>query len=112
MGANAALRGTFTVDVNADCYDDGSAVNSGYCVVSRRSGGLSKRMAVATQAGLAEMSAIAGLSAIEMYAPVPGSEKRALPQNANSGAPQAPLYRHTGVQRPRIPHAPSGEEGA
>ena len=69
MGANAALRATFVVDVNASCWDDGSAVNAGHCVVSRRSSsGLSKRVvAVAGQAALAEMSAIAGLSALEMY---------------------------------------------
>lgn len=67
MGANAALRASFVVDVNASCYDDGSTVNAGYCVVSKRGEGLSKRYAVATQAGLAEMSAIAGLSALEMY---------------------------------------------
>jgi hypothetical protein len=64
MGANAALRSSFTVDVNADCSDDGSTFNAGHCVVSKR--GLSKRFAVATQAGLAEMAAIAGLSALEM----------------------------------------------
>jgi len=68
MGANAALRATFVVDVNASCWDDGSAVNAGHCVVSRRSiNGLSKRVvAVAGQAALAELSAIAGLSALEM----------------------------------------------
>ena len=64
MGANAALRATFVVSVNADCWNDGSAVNSGHCVVSRRD--LGKRSAVATQAGLAEMSAVAGLSALQM----------------------------------------------
>lgn len=68
MGANAALRAEFTVSVNADCWDDGSAVNAGHCVVSRHTSGLSKRVAaVAGQAGLAEMSAVAGLSALEMY---------------------------------------------
>lgn len=64
MGANAALRATFKYDVNAECWDDGSAVNAGHCVVSRRD--LDKRAAVANQAGLAQMSAIAGLSALEM----------------------------------------------
>ncbi len=68
MGANAALRGEFTVSVNADCWDDGSTVNAGHCVVSRQTDGLSKRVnAVAGKNGLAEMSAIAGLSALEMY---------------------------------------------
>lgn len=64
MGAVAALRTSFKYDVNADCYDDGSAVNAGHCVVYKRS--LEKRFAVASQAGLATMSAIAGLSALEM----------------------------------------------
>lgn len=74
MGANAALRAEFTVKVNADCWDDGSAVNAGHCVVSRQTNGLSKRVAaVAGQAGLAEMSAVAGLSALEMYVLVPTS---------------------------------------
>lgn len=66
MGANAALRAAFTVSVNASCYNDGSAINSGHCVVSRQENGLQKRFAVASKAGLAEMSAIAGLSALEM----------------------------------------------
>ncbi|KAB5518882.1 hypothetical protein GE09DRAFT_1230330 [Coniochaeta sp. 2T2.1] len=66
MGANAALRATFTVNVNADCWDDGSAVNAGHCIVSRSFSGLSKRYAVAGKGGLAQMSAVAGLSALEM----------------------------------------------
>jgi hypothetical protein len=66
MGANAALRATFTYNVEADCWDDGSAVNAGHCVVSRGDSGLNKRFAVAGAAGLAEMSAVAGLSALEM----------------------------------------------
>jgi hypothetical protein len=66
MGANAALRASFVVDVDASCYDDGSTINAGYCVVSKRGGGLSKRYAVATQTGLAEISAVAGLSALQM----------------------------------------------
>jgi len=65
MGANAALRGTFVVSVTADCWDDGSAINAGHCVVSRRSA-LTKRAAVAGKGALAEMSAIAGLSALMM----------------------------------------------
>jgi hypothetical protein len=64
MGANAALRASFVVSVTADCWNDGSIVNSGHCIVERR--GLEKRAAVANQAGLAKMSAIAGLSALEM----------------------------------------------
>ena len=65
MGANAANRASFTVSVNADCYSTGAALNSGKCVVSKRD--LEKRAAVATAAGLASMSAIAGLSALVMY---------------------------------------------
>ena len=63
MGANAALRATFVTPVSADCWDDGSTVNAGHCIVSRS---LGKRAAVATQAGLAELSAVAGLSALMM----------------------------------------------
>jgi hypothetical protein len=80
MGANAALRATFTVNVDADCWDDGSAVNAGHCVVSRQTDGLSKRFAVAGQAGLAEMSAIAGLSALEMYVSAPPSVEVQCPE--------------------------------
>ncbi|KAK3940435.1 hypothetical protein QBC46DRAFT_385378 [Diplogelasinospora grovesii] len=65
MGANAALRASFVYDVTVDgCYNDGSAVSSNHCIVSRR--GIEKRAAVASAAGLAEISAIAGLSALEM----------------------------------------------
>ena len=59
LGANAALRATFNVTVNIEsCYNDGSAVNSNHCTVS-------KRAAVASPTGLALMSAVAGLSALE-----------------------------------------------
>lgn len=66
MGANAALRASFIYDVNADCYDDGSAINAGHCIVSKRGHSMGKRYPVASHAGLAEMSAVAGLSALEM----------------------------------------------
>lgn len=95
MGANAALRGTFTVSVNADCWDDGSAVNAGHCVVERQSTGLSKRFAVAGKAGLAEMSAVAGLSALEMYAFSPTSADSPIPSLLTFCASQASLHRHT-----------------
>jgi hypothetical protein len=63
MGAAAALRASFKYSVTIEgCYNDGSLVNSETCVVERD---LHKRAAVATQAGLAMMSAIAGLSALE-----------------------------------------------
>lgn len=68
MGAVAALRGTFIYDVTASCYNDGSAVNSNYCVVWKRMSGaaVQRRGAVANAGGLAYMSAIAGLSALVM----------------------------------------------
>jgi hypothetical protein len=59
LGANAALRATFTESVTVTgCYSDGSAISSHHCTVA-------KRAAVASQTGLALMSAIAGLSALE-----------------------------------------------
>jgi hypothetical protein len=68
MGANAALRASFVYNVNADCYDDGSAVNAGHCTIWKRREGLTKRVtAVAGQTALAEISAVAGLSALVMY---------------------------------------------
>ncbi|KAJ2999172.1 hypothetical protein NUW58_g86 [Xylaria curta] len=33
LGANAAYRASFVVPVTADCYNDGSAVNSNHCIV-------------------------------------------------------------------------------
>jgi hypothetical protein len=66
MGASAALRAAFKYSVTVDgCYSDGSAINSETCVVER---GLEVRDAVASSAGLSMMSAVAGLSALEMYA--------------------------------------------
>ncbi|KAK4444496.1 hypothetical protein QBC34DRAFT_474725, partial [Podospora aff. communis PSN243] len=65
MGANAAQRASFVHSVNIEyCWDDGSAVNSGHCVVSKRA--LERRAAVAGSVALAVMSAIAGLSALLM----------------------------------------------
>lgn len=65
MGANAALRASFIYSVNVDyCVNDGSAVSSNTCVVSKRD--LERRAAVAGSVGLAVMSAIAGLSALVM----------------------------------------------
>ncbi|KFY26151.1 hypothetical protein V493_04246 [Pseudogymnoascus sp. VKM F-4281 (FW-2241)] len=64
MGAAAALRTTFKYNVNVEaCYDDGSMVGSTTCVVSRK---VAKRAAVAGATGLSSMSAVAGLSALEM----------------------------------------------
>ncbi|KAL1869456.1 hypothetical protein VTK73DRAFT_3101 [Phialemonium thermophilum] len=65
MAANAALRAAFVVHVAADCYDDGSTVNAGHCTVYRRAA-LDRRTPVVTQTGAAEISAIAGLSALNM----------------------------------------------
>ncbi|KAE9381123.1 hypothetical protein N431DRAFT_306763, partial [Stipitochalara longipes BDJ] len=65
MGASAALRIAFRYPVTVDgCYSDGSTINSETCVVER---GLEKRGAVASNAGLSMMSAVAGLSALEMF---------------------------------------------
>jgi hypothetical protein len=66
MGASAALRISFKYAVTVDgCSNDGSTINSETCVVER---GLEARDAVASNAGLSMMSAVAGLSALEMYA--------------------------------------------
>lgn len=63
LGSNAALRAAFTQDVNIEsCYNDGSAVSSNHCTISRRS--INKRGAVAGSVGLSVMSAIAGVSAL------------------------------------------------
>ncbi|KAI0486680.1 hypothetical protein F4859DRAFT_309917 [Xylaria cf. heliscus] len=59
LGANAAFRASFVVPVNADCYDDGSTVNAGHCVIY-------KREAVAGPTGRAVISAVAGISAINL----------------------------------------------
>lgn len=69
MAANAALRASFIYAVDTVCYDDGSTFNADHCVVSKRdSNGRAVRRdgAVAGLAGRAAMSAIAGLSALEM----------------------------------------------
>lgn len=60
MGANAALRASFTSRVSVSCYNDGSAVSSNKCTYNKKRDGV----AVASDAGLAIMSAIAGLSAL------------------------------------------------
>ncbi|CAK7198067.1 hypothetical protein SEUCBS139899_000725 [Sporothrix eucalyptigena] len=66
MGANAALRGTFRYTTSAECFDDGSTFNADTCYTSRKRDLLTKRAAVAGKGALAEMSAIAGLSALQM----------------------------------------------
>ncbi|ERS96227.1 uncharacterized protein SPSK_01830 [Sporothrix schenckii 1099-18] len=66
MGANAALRGTFRYSTSAECYDDGSTFNANTCYTSRRRDPRTKRSAVAGKVALAEISAIAGLSALLM----------------------------------------------
>ncbi len=65
MGANAALRATFVYSVDTVCYNDGESFNSEFCSEYKRRG-LHKRDAVASNAGLAEIAAIAGLSALQM----------------------------------------------
>ncbi|KAJ4420075.1 hypothetical protein N0V85_000729 [Neurospora sp. IMI 360204] len=65
MGANAANRAAFRFDVNVEgCYDDGSSISANTCIVNKRE--LVKRFAVASKGGLAMMSGIAGLSALQM----------------------------------------------
>ncbi|KAK3905159.1 hypothetical protein C8A05DRAFT_41865 [Staphylotrichum tortipilum] len=64
LGANAALRASFTETVTVTgCYSDGSAVSAHYCNVAKRAA-IEKRAAVAGPVGLAVMSAIAGVSAL------------------------------------------------
>ena len=59
LGANAALRATFTQKVSVTgCYNDGSTVSSNHC-------SLGKRVDLVTDTGLAIISAIAGLSALQ-----------------------------------------------
>ncbi|KAI0602955.1 hypothetical protein F4775DRAFT_598129 [Biscogniauxia sp. FL1348] len=64
MAAVAHRRSKFTVDVDASCYSDGSAINSGYCTVYRRDD--DDVVGVATDTALAVLSAIAGISALVM----------------------------------------------
>ncbi|KAI1354502.1 hypothetical protein F5Y01DRAFT_273014 [Xylaria sp. FL0043] len=59
LGANAAFRSSFIYSVDADCYSDGSTINSGHCTVY-------KRAAVATPTGLAVLSSVAGVSAVPL----------------------------------------------
>ncbi|KAJ0159409.1 hypothetical protein CTA2_9732, partial [Colletotrichum tanaceti] len=59
LGAAAARRATFVVSVTASCSSDGSAVNSGRCTVLRR-------YIVMSHGALAMLSAIAGLSALQL----------------------------------------------
>ncbi|WQF86844.1 Putative Marvel domain-containing protein [Colletotrichum destructivum] len=59
LGATAARRATFVVSVTASCSSDGSAVNSGRCTVLRR-------YIVMSHGALAMLSAIAGLSALQL----------------------------------------------
>jgi hypothetical protein len=70
LGANAQLRASFTTPVNIEsCYNDGSTISSNHCTVSSAK---VKRAAVADALGLALMSAVAGVSALEWYVPVSG----------------------------------------
>jgi len=59
LGANADLRARFNTPVTIEsCFNDGSAISSNHCTIS-------KRAAVAGEVGLALMSAVAGVSALE-----------------------------------------------
>ncbi|KAI2465541.1 hypothetical protein F4781DRAFT_424718 [Annulohypoxylon bovei var. microspora] len=60
MAAVANRRSKFTVSVTADCYSDGSTINSGHCTISKRTIG------VATQGALGVLSGIAAVSALIM----------------------------------------------
>ncbi|OTA80826.1 hypothetical protein M434DRAFT_401606 [Hypoxylon sp. CO27-5] len=59
MAATANRRGTFNVSASASCVSDGSAINSGHCVV------YTKRD-FASNTALGVLSGIAGISAIIM----------------------------------------------
>ncbi|RYP64251.1 hypothetical protein DL769_006731 [Monosporascus sp. CRB-8-3] len=59
MGSLARYRGTFTIAVMAQCWSDGSAVNSGRCTVYRRAD-------VASHGALDVLSGTAGLCAVVM----------------------------------------------
>ncbi|CAJ2507081.1 Uu.00g082670.m01.CDS01 [Anthostomella pinea] len=65
LGAVAHLRSTFTVDVQASCSSDGSAVNSGHCTVYNKRND-DDVVGVATDGALAVLSGIAGICAIVM----------------------------------------------
>jgi hypothetical protein len=60
MGALAAYRSTFRTTVQASCYSDGSAINSGRCDILKRAVG------VASFAALDILSGTAGLCAVLM----------------------------------------------
>ncbi|KAH7038051.1 uncharacterized protein B0I36DRAFT_359663 [Microdochium trichocladiopsis] len=63
LGALAAYRATFNTPVNASCSSNGSLVDSGECVISKRArGGTS----VATKGALNLVSGAAGVSALIM----------------------------------------------
>lgn len=59
MGAVAAKRSTFIYSVRASCSTDGSLINSGSCTIY-------KRAIVMSYGALDMMSAIAGLSALQL----------------------------------------------
>jgi hypothetical protein len=62
MGANAALRAQFKDNVNVQsCFENGQITNSRTCTFTKRDPN-----ALADQAGLAMISAIAGLSALQL----------------------------------------------
>ncbi|KAI0181209.1 hypothetical protein GGR52DRAFT_23408 [Hypoxylon sp. FL1284] len=61
MAATADLRTQFSVPVNASCASDGSAIDSGECILVKRD-----RIGVASKGALSILSGIAGLSALVM----------------------------------------------
>lgn len=75
LGANADLRARFNTPVTIEsCFNDGSAISSNHCTIS-------KRAAVAGEVGLALMSAVAGVSALEWYVQPPPPRALKLPRS-------------------------------
>ncbi|KAI1098266.1 hypothetical protein F4804DRAFT_132429 [Jackrogersella minutella] len=69
MAATANQRSKFVVPVTASCTSDGSMINSGQCSIEKRDD--DGVVGVATDVGLAVLSAIAGVSALVMLLFVP-----------------------------------------
>ena len=69
MGAVAAYRGRFTIDVQVtDCYNDGSLVNSGHCTIVKRAGGVAGKGILSALSGSAGVAAIIMLLFVASFA--------------------------------------------
>ena len=69
MGALAAYRGRFTIDVQVtDCYNDGSLVNSGHCTIVKRDGGVAGKGILNALSGAAGVSAVIMLLFVASFA--------------------------------------------